>query len=103
MGQHLSRRQLHVAVRRLQGQRHGPGKRPERHLRIPADEERLDQHRGQDRQPLRNALTDLEIVTRNAVSELARTSHPSLRASARIAWLSANTSAWIYAIALLRA
>ncbi len=56
VGEHLPRGELHVAVRRLQG--HGMGREngAERDLRVPADQERVDQHRGEDRQSVRHAL-----------------------------------------------
>jgi aldehyde dehydrogenase (NAD+) len=57
VGEHLSRIQLHDALRRLQAQRSGTGKRPGGHLRIHADQERVDLHLHRGAESFRDALS----------------------------------------------
>ena len=58
LGQHVSRAQLHVAVRRLQAKRPRPRRRHRSDSRIPADQVRVDLHAVERRQPVRDAMSD---------------------------------------------
>src|SRR5690348_5584641 len=62
MGEHLSRRELHVAVRRIQAVGHRAGERTRRRSRIPANEKRVDRYFRKHTEPVRNAIGPMTAV-----------------------------------------
>ena len=56
VGEHLPRGELHVAIRRIQAVRNRARERHRRDPRISADEERLDRHRGQRAESVRDEI-----------------------------------------------